>query len=83
MYIMCTTSLSKQRGSTLSHLHAKSLYVSILQENQSEFNLIGMFYVLNKFSFFQSTTKNEQDIDVGLYHPLSPTFLCSIVGEQK
>lgn len=52
MCIMCTTSLSKQRGSTLSHLHAK-----FDKKTKSEFNLIGMFYVLNKFSFLQSMTK--------------------------
>ena len=45
MHVMCTTSLSKQRGSTLSHLHARSWYISIYPENQSKFNLIFLSFL--------------------------------------
>lgn len=80
IYIWCAqTSLSKQRGSTLSHLHAKSLYFSILTRKKKIQNLTSNFMHWTKLSFW------GKDIDVGLYHPLSPDrpFLCSIEVEKK
>lgn len=82
MSTLCTTSLSKQRGSALSHLHAKSLYSLTLTRKPIRIEYHP--YVLCSSVLLLSIHGGEREryIGIGLYHPLPlylSVFRCSRV----